>query len=65
MIAGYTAVRVFTATRAYDRERLGDEITRWIAAHPDIEVLRAEVRQSSDAAYHCFTCVLFLRAREA
>jgi hypothetical protein len=57
-----TGVKVFTATRAREREDLGDAVTRWLAAHPDVEVVQSEVRQSSDAQFHCLTCVLFYRA---
>lgn len=63
-VDGWNQCKVFTATRAREREDLGDSVTRWLAAHPDAEVVRAEVRQSSDAAYHCITITLFLRPHQ-
>jgi len=51
-------VKVFSVTRARDRDHLGDEITKWLAAHPSVTVLRTAVRQSSDAAFHCLSFVL-------
>jgi hypothetical protein len=55
-------VKVFTATRAREREELGEAVTRWLAAHPDVEPVRTDVLQSSDAAYHCLSIVVFYRA---
>src|SRR5215217_3437181 len=52
-------VKVFSATKSKDRERLGDRVNDWIAANPTVEVLRTSVMQSSDAAFHCLTFVLF------
>ena len=52
-------VKVFTATKARDREVLGDTITTWIRQNPQARVFDRVVRQSSDAEYHCLTIVLF------
>ena len=49
--------KVFSATKAREREALGEEITRWKADHP-------EVLQSSDKEFHCLTIVLFYRRKE-
>lgn len=54
-------VRVFTATKARDREALGDVITEWLRANPDHHVFDRIVVQSSDASFHCLTIVLFYR----
>jgi len=62
-INGWTAVKVFSATKAKDREQLGETITAWLAAHASLEVVDTEVVQSSDEAYHCTTIVTFLRPR--
>jgi hypothetical protein len=51
-------VRVFSATMARDRERLGERVTAWLAANPDLKIARYEVLQSSDRAFHCLTIVL-------
>jgi len=58
-----TGVKVFTTTLARDRERLGETITRWIAEHPEAEIVEKEVRQSSDQQFHCLSVILFYRDR--
>jgi hypothetical protein len=58
-------LRVFSATRARDREVLGETITRWIADHPECELIDKIVLQSSDSEFHCLSIVLiFERQRE-
>jgi len=57
----YTGVKVFCATKAREREALGDFITMWIRQNPQIEIVDKAVRQSSDAEFHCFTITLFYR----
>lgn len=57
----FTGVKVFSATRAKDREELGDVITRWLRASPDLEVVDKVVTQSSDREFHCLTITLFYR----
>jgi folate-dependent tRNA-U54 methylase TrmFO/GidA len=61
---GVTGVKVFSTTLARDREVLGETITQWIAAHPGIEIVGKEVRQSSDREFHCLTVTLFYRGGE-
>jgi hypothetical protein len=55
-------VKVFTATKARDRERLGELVTGWLGAHPEHRILDKIVTQSSDAEYHCLTITLFYEA---
>ena len=54
-------VKVFTVTKASDREVMGEDITRWLRNNPDIEILSREVRQSSDWAFHCISMVFFFQ----
>ncbi|HSM93203.1 MAG TPA: hypothetical protein VLT47_09965 [Anaeromyxobacteraceae bacterium] len=58
-----TGVKVFTTTLARDRDALGETITRWIGAHPQVEILDKVVRQSSDRQFHCLSITLFYRER--
>jgi hypothetical protein len=51
-------VKVFSATRARDRESLGEVVTAWIARNPDVRVLKTFVMLSSDSAFHCLSIVL-------
>jgi len=55
----FNAVKVFSATMFADRDRLGDVVTAWLAAHPQIEVTQMVVTQSSDAAFHCIAITVF------
>ncbi len=55
-------VKVFSATKSRDREKLGDRVSDWLAANPTVEVLRTSVSQSSDAGFHCLSFVLFCAA---
>jgi folate-dependent tRNA-U54 methylase TrmFO/GidA len=59
----FTGLKVFSTTLARDREQMGESITRWLAAHPQLEVVDREVRQSSDKEFHCLTVTLFYRER--
>ena len=53
--------RVFSATRAKDREELGEVITRWLRANPGLVIVDKVVTQSSDREFHCLTITLFYR----
>lgn len=57
----FDGVKVFTATKAREREELGETITRWLSQNPDAEVVDKIVRQSSDNEFHCLSIVLFYR----
>jgi hypothetical protein len=61
----FTGVKVFSATKAKEREELGEHVTRWLRSNADLEVVDREVRQSSDNEFHCLTIVLFYRERTA
>ena len=58
---GYDGVTVFSATTVQRRERLGDDITAWLRAHPDRIPTDTVVRQSSDARFHCLSILIFWR----
>lgn len=59
----FTGVKVFSATKAKEREELGETVTRWIQSNPGVEVVDRVVSQSSDSEFHCLTIVLFYRQR--
>lgn len=56
-----TGVKVFSATKAKERELLGELITDWIRSHPDHEIVDKIVTQSSDSEFHCLTITLFYK----
>ena len=51
-------VKVFSATKAREREFLGERVTDWIRAHPEHEMSDWVITQSSDREFHCLTIVL-------
>ena len=59
----FTGVKVFSATKAREREELGETVTRWLRSNADVEVVDRVVTQSSDDEFHCLTIVLFFRSR--
>jgi hypothetical protein len=59
----FTGVKVFSATKAKEREELGDQVTRWVRANADLEIVDRTVIQSSDNEFHCLTIVIFYRPK--
>ncbi len=58
----FTAVKVFSATRHQDRDKLGELVTDWIRSQPNIVLVDKIVTQSSDSEFHCVTITLFYRS---
>ena len=59
----WTAAKVFSATKAKERDELGEVITQWLAANPDVEIVDKVVTQSSDREFHCLTITIFYRRK--
>jgi hypothetical protein len=59
----FTGVKVFSTTLARDREVMGETVSRWLAEHPELEVVDRQVTQSSDNQFHCVSIVVFYRER--
>lgn len=59
----FNAVEVFFATKAADREALGERLISWMT-HRSLALsdIHLEVRQSSDAEFHCLTWAIFYTA---
>lgn len=64
-MANVTGVKVFSATKAKDRDLLGEQITDWIRTHPQLEILDKIVTQSSDSEFHCLTITIFYKQRDS
>jgi len=63
MQAAFNTVKVFSATKARERDALGDRVTEFVRDF-DGEIVDKVVTQSSDREFHCFTITLFgLRAK--
>jgi len=54
--------KVFTATKARDREELGEVITRWIQDNPERRIVDKVVTQSSDSEFHCLSITIWYEA---
>lgn len=50
--------KVFSATKARDREQLGERVGAWLATNPHLEIRETFVRLSSDREFHCMSFVL-------
>ena len=59
----FTGVKVFSATKAKERDDLGEQVTRWLRANADLEIVDRTVTQSSDNEFHCLTVVIFYKSR--
>ena len=59
----FTGVKVFSATKAKEREELGEHVTRWLRANADLEIVDRAVSQSSDNEFHCLSVVIFYKTK--
>ena len=55
-------IKVFSVTKAREREALGDRVTAWIAANPGVKVVQTVVALTSDQSFHCLSMVLLCAA---
>ena len=60
----YNGVKVFSATKAKEREGLGEQVTAWLRENKELEIVDKIVTQSSDSEFHCLTIPLFYRKRD-
>jgi hypothetical protein len=64
MPASYSGVKVFSATKARERELIGDRINEWLDdTSKQLEIVDTIVTQSSDREFHCLTITIFYRPR--
>jgi hypothetical protein len=59
----FDGIKVFSATKAREREELGEVITKWLDDHGDLVVVDQVVSQSSDNEFHCLTITIFFQRR--
>jgi hypothetical protein len=60
----WDSVKVFSATKASDRQVLGEKVTDWIRDNRPTIVDKV-VTQSSDNEFHCIAITLFYKRRKA
>ena len=58
-----SGAKVFSATKAKEREELGEVITRWIREHANLKIVDKTITQNSDREFHCLTITLFYQAQ--
>ncbi len=61
----FTGVKVFSATKAKERDELSENVTRWLKSNSDLEIVDRVVRQSSDNEFHCYSLILFYKPKSA
>ena len=59
----FTGVKVFSATKAKEREELSENVSRWLKSNADLEIVDRVVRQSSDNEFHCYSLTLFYKPK--
>ncbi len=57
----FSGVKVFSATKAREREEISERINDWLAANKNFEVVDKVVTQSSDREFHCLTITVFYK----
>lgn len=60
----FNGCKVFCATMVAQRQTLGEAVSAWLEgaqARPGFQLVDIVVRQSSDAAFHCITIVIFFK----
>ncbi len=60
---GFDGVKVFSATKAREREEMSDRINMWLE-ESKVDVIDKVVTQSSDREFHCLTITLFYNHRK-
>ncbi len=58
-MVAFTGVKVFSATKAWEREQISDRINEWLESNPGVDIVDKVVTQSSDSEFHCLTITLF------
>jgi predicted CoA-binding protein len=65
-VAKFDGLKVFSATLNHERAVLGEKVTEWIASEKDnVDIVDIEVFQSSDAAFHCVTIIVYYKRKVA
>ena len=56
--ATINVIKVFSTTKARDRNELGERVTAWLRANPSVEIADTTVSLTSDTEFHCLSIVL-------
>lgn len=63
MASKFDGLKVFSATKAKERDELGEKITEWLTRNPEVVVVDKTITQSSDSEFHCLTITLFYQGK--
>lgn len=55
----FDGAKVFSATKAREREELGETVTSWLRQHTEVQIINKKITQSSDSEFHCLTVTVF------
>ncbi len=58
----FEGLKVFSATKAREREEIGERVTQWLQ-RTGVEIVDKIVTQSSDREFHCLTITIFYNER--
>ncbi len=58
-MVAFTGVKVFSATKAWEREQISERINDFLEVNPGVEIVDKVITQSSDSEFHCLTITLF------
>jgi hypothetical protein len=61
-MSAFNGVKIFSATKARERELMGEAITDWLRANPSFDIVDKVVTQSSDSEFHCLAITFFYNA---
>jgi len=61
MHASEVGVKVFTATKAKEREELGEVLSLWLRQKGCPELVDTQINQSSDNDYHCLSITVIYK----
>ena len=57
----FDGVQMFAATKAKDRDKMGETISQWMAKNRHLVPVDWCITQSSDNEFHCVTFTIFWR----
>ena len=61
----FDGMKILSATKARDREKLGETVTSWMRSNEHLTVVDYRVSQSSDSEFHCVTITLLYKVNRS
>lgn len=57
----FDGLKMFSASKHADREKMGAEVTTWRQQNPNVAITEVRMLQSSDNEFHCVTIAIFYK----